>query len=353
MLGALVRPAEPVADAAEPGHGLDRIVRVARLLVGGRGHGIVLGRLGPGRGARPRCPGCSGRSRSAAGCRVAARRPLPRGPGPRHPTGSVLVSRSPRLARPIASDWRSPSCALDRQGLLEQLPGPAQVAVVHLEQGHVVERGGQRRGGHRARPAVPSPSRSCAGPRPGRPGSGSAEPSTVAAVAVRSGTPSGSRMRSASLRVPDRGSRSRRSQPPGPRTSTAHGPRARRGARRPARGIGPASAANGEAAADKPPAPQRGADVEAQVDLGVLVGPRQRHVQVGNGGFEAGCPVGRVGATEARLAARRDPGEMQRVPPPGHRAVAGPDQLERGEGPDRLQHVELVLLAAAGDHEPG
>ena len=32
---------------------------------------------------------------------------------------------------------------LDHQGLLEQLPGPAQVAVVHLEQGHVVERGGQ------------------------------------------------------------------------------------------------------------------------------------------------------------------------------------------------------------------
>ena len=62
--------------------------------------------------------------------------------------------------------------ALDHQRLLEQVPGPGQVAVVHLQQGHVVQRGGQGAAVTEARPQFHGAWRSCAGPRAGRPGSG-------------------------------------------------------------------------------------------------------------------------------------------------------------------------------------
>ena len=73
--------------------------------------------------------------------------------------------------------------------------------------------------------------------------------------------------------------------------------------------------ADGEPAADQPPAPQGSADVQAEVDVGVLVSPVQRDVQVGHGRLEPAGPVGRVRAGQSLLAPGRDRGEVQRVPP--------------------------------------
>ena len=309
--GGLVGPAEPVAGAAEAGQRLHRVVTVAGLLISGDRRRVVPGRLSPLPLMRRDVAlvALDGTDQLRVAEIGGEFRGLGQGPG----RGLPLAGPGQQVAQVGQADRERlalAELALDHQGLLEQLAGPGQVAVVHLEQGHVVDRGGQGAAVAQAGPQVHGRGEAAPGRGP------------VAQVAVRraehGGGGRGAVRHAQRLEDPQRqpGLADRlavvavlggQQRPP----SRTRARPARRAAGPPGRGTCPARPGRAQPAAEQPPAPQRRAHVQARGGVAVLVRPVQCLVQVGGGGLQPGGPVRRVRPGQAGLAALGQLGEMR------------------------------------------